>query len=70
MRKNKLFQDDDLHEGGVFESYESKFEYLKTGGFYELMCVNESERASGIVAALQGGQVIWAYSIDGEKIGK
>ena len=46
-------QDDDLTGGTVFSSYESKFEYLKTGGFYELMCVNESERASGIVAALQ-----------------
>ena len=44
---------DDLTGGGIFSSYESKFEYLKTGGFYELMCVNESERASGIVAALQ-----------------
>ena len=53
-----------MHEGGVFESYESKFEYLKTGGFYELMCVNESERASGIVAALQGGEVIYLGSFN------
>ena len=54
MRCDKsIFQGDDLTGGGVFSSYESKFEYLKTGGFYELMCVNESERASGIVAALQ-----------------
>ena len=53
MPKIQSFQDDDLTGGTVFSSYETKFEYLKTGGFYELMCVNESERASGIVAALQ-----------------